>query len=347
MGHLTDRRWGQQAFDLFDRGFTVEQVFDDGTGHTNEVALVRLANGEHVVSKVMLARPAYHQRLKALMEIAVARIDEQLGGDRVVQPISARPFHPSAIYDEAFGPEQPERPRIAHLLWKYARGIDGQQWYKQVGAGGMRKAIMQSSSAARLALIDLLVINQDRSLRNWVTDGKRFCGIDNGMAWYNQQPYFFNPAIWGCGVKCLIQESGWRPIAGVFSTSYAGHLIPRRILEPLRAFDPVSFYRAVDHTADELGFPRAISGDFRFEGIVRRIRWFARAGRLPTREEYYAWRPVEGHGDGSPLMNARKMLADGARAIWRPDWKFRDDRHAEEIGDYRADRAGPRTEWAY
>ena len=346
---MTDLEWGRDAAEKFDEGFEIIQVYDNGLNHTNEVALIRLKDGQQVVTKAMLLRPKYHQRLKSLMEIAFTHIDEQLGGpDRVALPIHARLFKPSDRYLEAFGPEDDERPRIAHLIWKFAPGIDGQTWHQQVGHDPIRSQGRDHPDAERIALLDLLVINQDRSLRNWVTTGgARFFAIDSGMAWYNQQPFYFNPEIWGCGVKCLIQDGPWKPIAGVFSTLWAGRTIRPALLQGLQNFDETAFNDRVDLTAGHLGFPEPMSGDFRFEGIRRRIRWFAHYGRLPSKDEYYTWRPVLGYGDGTPMMNAMKLLADGAKAIWRPDWEYLDARGVERVGDYDLDRAGPRTDWPY
>ena len=344
----TDWTWSLDAIDKFDEGFEVVKIYDDGSGHTNEVALVRLADGQEVVTKVLLVRMRYQQRLKSLMEMTVSGVDEQLGDNgRVVMPMHARLFVPSDRYDSVFGPEQPERPRVAHLIWKHAPGIDGEKYWQTVGSDYLKGQIVDHPDTERIALIDLLVINQDRALKNWVTNnGQRFYAIDNGMAWYNEQPYFFNAYIWGCGVKCLIQERGWQPIAGVFSTLWAGRPIRKELLDALQTFDPILFNRVVDYWAQQLGFPEPIAEDFRFEGILRRIEWFAEAGRFPTRDEYYSWRPQPGHGDGSPLMNVNLMLEDGAKAIWRPDWEYLGG-DPEKKTQWEIDRAGVRTEWPY
>lgn len=340
--------WGLDAIDAFDEGFELVRVYDDGSGHTNEVAVVKLSDGQQVVTKAMLLRPHYQQRIKSLMEVTVAHIDDQIGGDdRVVMPLHARLFRPSEAYDAIFGPEQPERPRIAHLIWKHAPGIDGEKWWKQVGTETLKMYSNLHHDAERMALIDMLVLSQDRALKNWVTDyGKRFYAIDNGMAWYNQQPYFFNPEIWGCGCNCLIQEEGWGPVAGVFSTAWAGLKIRRSLISALENFDIALFKRAIDYYAEHLGFPEPITEDFRFEGILRRMEWFIDSRRFPTKEEFYSWRPMPGYGQGSPLMNAKLMLADGAKAIWRPDWEYLGGR-PEEKTQWEIERAGPRTEWPY
>lgn len=305
--------------------FAVVEVYDDGTGGSNEVARVCLEDGTHVVLKTMLAINPYHQRRKALTEATMALLDEGLGGARVVPELYAELFELTPAYVTAWGGENAEgHPRICQVVRSYAPDQPGDEWrgemYAALGDLGAadrhcERVIASHPDAERISLLDFATINQDRSARNWVTDhGQRFYAIDNGMAWFHEYPENDNWRF-GCAIEdVILQREPWQFISGVFTTSWAGRPISSPLLDSLRAFDERGFLKDIERVSRALGFPADMSCDWRFEGILRRWRWMTEHGRYPSADEYRAWHT------GSELMTPPEIVASGGRVVWQAEW---------------------------
>lgn len=313
--------WKDQVKPLLQRYFKMVEVYDNGTQGANEVSRVRLANGVELVVKTMLAIKIYHQRRKALTEVTMSLLDQGLGGDTVVPPMFAEMFSLTPIYAEHWGQANVEgHRRICQVVRAYAPGGPGDEWRGQVYARTRnldsadrqcRAVIAHHPDAERISLLDFLTINQDRSARNWVTNGgERFYAIDNGMAWFHEYPES-NAWQQGCVVDdVILQVKPWQFISGVFTTTWSGRPLSESLLTAVKNFDEDRFLAGISAAAVELEFPTELSQDWRFEGILRRLRWIAEHERQPTAEEYRAWHR------GSPLMTPPEIEATGGKLIW-------------------------------
>jgi hypothetical protein len=296
--------------------------FHDGTNQSNEIGLLKV-NGYDVLQKVMLTSHKYHQRRKALAEMVSAWLDEGLGGQRVVPLTYAETFESNRGYSTFWGarPKEPGRIRVCQVIHEFLQAVPGDEWRGHVyrGRGNLPEADIHCRSvieghpdAERIALLDFLTINQDRSARNWVTDnGERFYAIDNGMAWFHEFP---ESDDWrgGCVVDdVLIQRTPWRFISGVFTTSYAGRRLSETLTAQITKFDWGLFCRNLDLSCQWLGLSQ-LSLDWRFLGLRRRLEWIAEAGRFPKSREYRSWL-----NDGSPLFTPPEIVASGGQIVWR------------------------------
>lgn len=298
--------------------------FHDGTNQSNEVGVWRLSNQRTILQKVMLTSKKYHQRRKALTEMVSAWLDEGLGQvGRVVPDTYAETFEMTDSYQAIWGeqPREPGRVRVCQVTHNYLRGVPGDEWrgaiYKMIGDlpaadEHCRKTIETSPDAERIALLDFLTINQDRSARNWLTDdGSRFYAIDNGMAWFHEYPLSEGWKI-GCVIdNVLLQREPWKFISGVFTTSYAGQRLYSLLAEQLSGFNWPNFCNMIDLSCEWLGLP-PLSEDWRFLGMRRRLEWIADKGRFPTATEYRGWL-----NDGSPMMTPPEIIATGGKLIWK------------------------------
>jgi hypothetical protein len=328
---------------LDQNSFEVIHVYDWGVDGDNEVSLIRLASGEEVLLKVMVyfeRHPQHHCR-KAMCEVAWSAIDQVLGGgeQRVSPDIYVEFFQNPTDYARHWGHKNPEgKIRVCQVARSHCPGVSGEEWrgamYSlvrhrlgqnlQVTDEHIRGIIEVHPDAERMSLIDLATINQDRSARNWGCnweiveddpfnpDHFRFYGFDNGMAWFHQFPL----TGWetGCAIDDVIFQVGdWRFISGVFSTLWGGRKLSDDLRERLTNFDIIRFLDIIEREAREIGFPVGMSQDWRFEGIIRRLRWMAKQGRQPTREEYQGW--FDGSKDGQ-LMNPHCIRETGGENIW-------------------------------
>lgn len=297
----------------------------DGTNLSNEIGLWRLDDQQviqkaYILQKVMLSSIKYHQRRKALTEMVSAWLDEGLGGSRIVPLTYAEIFKQTDTYVAVWGekPKDPGRLRLCQVVHEYVEAVPGDEWrgkvYKYMGNLGKAdhhcRAIIESNpDAERMALLDFLTINQDRSARNWVTNGERFYAIDNGMAWFHEYP---DSDEWklGCVVDdVILQKEPWQFISGIFTTSYAGRRLSPLLLGQLQAFDWGRFSANLDMSCDLLRLP-ALSGDWRFLGARRRLEWIRDKGRFPTAAEYRDWH------QGSKLFTPPEIVASGGKVIW-------------------------------
>ena len=319
--------WKENIKPQLEAGFEIVQIYDDGTGGSNEVAKVRLADGTEVVTKVMLGVKKYHQRRKALTEVTTYLLDIFMGGNRVVPDLYAELFNATDAYVETWGEENIEgHPRICQVVREYAPAQPGDEWrgemYRTLGNlkeadKQCRRIIENHPDAERISVLDFLTINQDRSARNWVTDyGQRFFAIDNGMAWYHSYP---DDPRWrdGCVIDdVVLQKEPWKFISGIFTTSWAGQPLSDNLLNRLRMFDEVRFLDGIEQGAIDLGFPVGLSQDWRFEGVLRRLRWMAKNERQPTAEEYRTWHR------GSELMTPPEIMATGGKLVWELEMDY-------------------------
>jgi hypothetical protein len=306
----------------------------DGTNQSNEIGLFHFGSPPdkdlniqitRVVQKVMLTSHKYHQRRKALTEMVHAWLDEGLGGSRVVPPTYAESFKQTQKYSDIWGsyPQEPGRVRVCQVVHEYLTAIPGDEWRGDVyqGRGNLaeadihcRSVIESHPDAERIALLDFLTINQDRSARNWITNrGLRFYAIDNGMAWFHEYPESDDWKI-GCVIDdVLIQRGPWRFISGVFTTSYAGRVLSDSLRAAIGAFDWLAFSINLDMACVALDLPR-LSQDWRFLGLRRRLSWIYDQGRFPTADGYRGWLR-----DGSELMTPPEIVDSGGRVVWEGD----------------------------
>lgn len=292
----------------------------DGTNLSNEIGLWQLGNRQ-ILQKVMLTAKKYHQRRKALTEMVHAWLDEGLGGNHIVPYTYAEEFEPIGRYMAVWGdkPKDPERLRVCQVVHDYLEAIPGDEWrgveYRWLGNlvkadAYCREVIESHPDAERMALLDFLTINQDRSARNWIVGGGRFYAIDNGMAWFHEYP---DTSDWklGCTIDdVILQKEPWRFISGIFTTSYAGRLLSAELLGGLRTFDWQIFSDNLDLSCEWLGLP-ALSGDWRFLGLRRRLEWIRQTGYFPTAARYRAW-----FAKGSKLFTPPEIVASGGKIIW-------------------------------
>jgi len=275
----------------------------------------------------MLANKKYHQRRKALTEVVMYLLDDLIGGPRVVPDLYAELFRLTPAYARLWGEENYEgHGRVCQVVRDYAPAQPGDEWrgemYLQLEhldeADEHCKAVMSDhSDAEKISLLDFLTINQDRSARNWVTDhGARFYAIDNGMAWFHEYPES-DDWKYGCAIDdVILQVEPWRFISGIFTTLWAGRDLSPALLDGLRNFDEAEFLKRIDRAAVDLGFPAGISADWRFEGILRRLRWMADQGRQPTAREYRDWY------SGSDLFTPPEIVASGGEIVWKLEWDY-------------------------
>jgi hypothetical protein len=293
----------------------------DGTNQGNEIGLLKIGD-RNILQKVMLTSHKYHQRRKALTEMVHAWLDEGLGGQRVVPLTYAEAFEPTPGYHKLWGerPKEVGRIRVCQVVHEFLQAVPGDEWrghmYRTLGnlpeADIYCRATIESHpDAERIALLDFLTINQDRSARNWVTDlGVRFYAIDNGMAWFHEYPESDDWKI-GCVIDdVLIQVGTWRFISGVFTTSYAGRMLSLDLLTKLYTFDWKLFCQNLDLSCQWLGLP-PLSSDWRFLGLRRRFEWIAENGRFPAADEYRSWL-----NDGSELFTPPEIMASGGQIVW-------------------------------
>ena len=316
---------GDYVFDrVMSDSITGDQLHD-GANHSNEIGLLKKVDNLNIVQKVMLTSHKYHQRRKALTEMVHAWLDQGLGGQRVVPLTYAETFELTAPYAELWEerPKERERVRICQVVHEYLNAKPGDEWRGDVYRGRVNlpetdmycRAIIESSpDAERIALLDFLTINQDRSARNWVTNqGERFYAIDNGMAWFHEYPESDGWKI-GCVIDdILIQRGPWRFISGVFTTSYAGRGLSEALRAAMGVFNWLTFSINLDMSCVLLGLPR-LSLDWRFLGLKRRLFWMYDKGRFPTADEYRGWLR-----DGSKLMTPPEIIASGGQIVWEGD----------------------------
>ncbi len=292
----------------------------DGTNQSNEIGVWRVDEGPRIVQKVMLSSPKYHQKRKALTEMVHAWLDEGLGGERVVPLTYVGNFEQTGMYLMVWGePKESGRKRVCQVIHEWVNAAPGDEWrgYEYQRSGSLSQAdnycrmvIEAHPDAERIALLDFLTINQDRSARNWITDyGRRFYAIDNGMAWFHEYPH---SDAWKIGTvidDVLIQKNAWRFISGVFTTSYAGKPLSADLKIRLGAFHWPKFKENIDLSCKWLGLP-PLSEDWRFLGLKRRLDWIRDMKRFPTGDEYRDWL------QGNKLMTPPEIVASGGKLVW-------------------------------
>lgn len=294
----------------------------DGTHQSNEIGLLKVGD-QDILQKVMLASPKYHQRRKALAEMVSAWLDEGLGGQHVVPLTYAETFEPTRGYNAIWGKQSKEagRVRVCQVVHEFLKAVPGDEWrgaeYRRLGNLAEADHVCKNTIEAhpdgeRIALLDFLTINQDRSARNWLTNGGgRFYAIDNGMAWFHEYPESDGWKI-GCVIDdVLIQRGLWRFISGVFTTSYAGRRLSATLGSQLMAFNWGLFCKNLDLSCQWLGLSQ-LSLDWRFLGLKRRMEWIRDMKRFPTADEYRGWL-----NNGSELMTPPGIVASGGKIVWR------------------------------
>jgi len=297
----------------------------NGLNNSNEIGLLKFSDGRQVVQKVMLSSPKYHQRRKALTEMVHAWLDEGLGEGRVVPATYAEAFDSYLAYEQIWGlnPIVSGRVRVCQVVHEYKTAVPGDEWrgaeYRRLGNlvkadEYCRQIIASHPDAERIALLDFLTINQDRSARNWVTDnGQRFYAIDNGMAWFHEYPISDDWKIGTVIDDVLLQVGEWRFISGVFTTSWAGRNYSNDLLLKLQRFSWPRFCQGINESCKLLGLSQ-LSLDWRFLGLKRRLEWIRDYGRFPTADEYGSWL-----NNGSELMTPPEIIKSGGELVWKQD----------------------------
>lgn len=296
----------------------------DGTNNSNEIGVLRLSTGEMVIQKVMLTSNKYHQRRKALTEMVHAWLDEGLGGQRVVPLTYAEIFTDNnGHYQNAWGEPIEDRARVCQVVHEYLEAGPGDEWrgdvYKRFGKLPEADLFCQSTisshpDAERIALLDFLTINQDRSARNWITNKiDRFWAIDNGMAWFHEYPQSDDWKVGTVIDDVLIQIGDWRFISGVFTTCYAGKPLSSTLKDQMTVFPWDEFCINIDQSCVALELLK-LSGDWRFLGLKRRFDWILGKGRFPTGDEYRGWLK-----NGSELMTPPEIVKSGGEIVWQGD----------------------------
>jgi hypothetical protein len=314
------------------------EIYDDGTQGANEVAVWKNGDDHRVLKVMVISRPKVHQRRKALTESVFWELDSGLGGKVVSNPVCVGMWEDSQFpyHEEEFGEENSEGwQRICWVERLYQPGVPGDEWrgelYKEKGSlvvadAVARLVIEEHTDAARIALLDFLTGNQDRSARNWITDmGTRFYAIDNGMAWFHEywsrgEKNHYPEYGWKQGFvvdDVLIQKEPWQFISGVFTTSWAGKPIPDDLYEGMMAFSVSEWRGKVGIACELLGYPFQMAKDWRFDGIMRRLDWMAMEMRFPRAEEYRGWRE-----NGSSLLTPPEVIAAGGQEIWDIDMDY-------------------------
>lgn len=294
----------------------------DGTNLSNEIGIWE-REGIQVLQKVMLTSIKYHQRRKALTEMVSAWLDEGLGPPLIVPSTYAEIFSRTDSYRTIWGdkPKDSSRARVCQVVHVYYdSAMPGDEWrgavYQELGDlekadEYCRNVIENNIEAEKMALLDFLTINQDRSARNWLTDGRgRFYAIDNGMAWFHEYPH---SEAWevGCVIDdVLLQRKPWQFISGIFTTSYAGRKLSASLVEQLHVFNWSLFCKNLDMSCQWLGIS-LLSLDWRFLGLRRRLEWIKDKGRFPTTGEYRGW-----FNDGSELFTPPEIIASGGEIVW-------------------------------
>ena len=319
------------------------EVFDDGTNGANEVARWRGKNTDFVLKVLVISRPKVHQRRKALTEAVFWLLDEGLGGQIVSKPVGVGMWKDGQFpwHEAQFGAKNSEGwQRMCYVIRGYSPGVPGDEWRGAlvgpkgglVNADAFAESVIETHpDAARIALLDILTGNQDRSARNWCTDmGRRFYAIDNGMAWFHEywaqgEQNNYPEYGWRQGFvidDVLIQRPPWRFISGVFLTSWAGKKLPSELLIGLQTFNSVEWTDNVKMACTELGYPADMVADWRFEAIMRRMSWITQQERFPSAEEYRGWR-----SDGSPYLTPPEVIATGGREMWNiaMDYEYLDE----------------------
>ncbi len=319
------------------------EKFDDGTSGANEVGHVRLRDGTEIIHKVMLAvriappdgpKPPLskvrgRQRRKAITEVTFALLDKFIGDELVAPNVYAQLWEPTDTYDIHWGEKNIDGyDKVCEVIREYAPKYSGEEWrgeiYKETRMplhavdAQIKYQMSTSLDAQRIAILDMLTINQDRSARNWATDGERFYAIDNGMAWFHEYP---DNDGWkgGCVIDDVIIQIGsfpkdWRFISGVFSTLWENEPIHEDILGGMKNFDKKGWLNEISKGAVKLGFPKNLSEDWRFYAILKRMGWMVENKKLPSKETYRGWLK------GSKYMTPPEVVKDGGKIIWLPEW---------------------------
>ena len=303
------------------------EMYDNGTAGANEVARIKMSDDRDVVLKVMLSNKKYHQRRKALTEYTMALLDSMLGAGRVVPDVTVNMFKSSPEYTAIWGQRNSEgAERVCQVSRGYAPGKPGDEWRGDVygrtdnlfKADEICKDVLANHpDAERISLLDFITINQDRSARNWVTDnGERFYAIDNGMAWFHEYPES-DDWKYGCAIDDVILQVGpWQFISGVFTTLWAGRNLSAPLAKALAGFDESYFLKGIDQAAQALDFPPGMSQDWRFEGLLRRMRWIRENNRQPSTFEYRDWYK------GSDLFTPPEIVETGGKVVWKLEWDY-------------------------
>jgi hypothetical protein len=134
------------------------------------------------------------------------------------------------------------------------------------------------------------------------------------MAWFHEFPHS-DDWKYGCAIDdVIIQKGDWQFISGVFSTLWVGKPLSLNLKDALDRFDEPYFLHQIGEAAEALNFPTEIAQDWRFEGLLRRLRWIRDHGRQPTKEEYRAWYR------GSELFTPPEIVASGGKIVWQIEW---------------------------
>lgn len=276
---------------------------------TNKIKVVTLPDKSMVLSKAIRSDVVYIRRLKILGEVAYNLFDYYLNPTERVTPNVC--------------------PISSNILCRqFVRGESGDIWrgsiYKatkslQAADLAIFAKILQSPSAQRIALLDLIFLCQDRSARNWIIDGNgNFWAIDNGIFWAYKGRYVDKRTVKTGRVdhlrppmEALISkrlDAGLQ--IGIFSSLYAGRIINDDLLAGLGQINWPQYLSELNRLIGVLGYPFSIIDDWRFMMLKARARWLLGRRRFPTMAEAFGveWRQLI----DQPV---------GAKEEWKIEWE--------------------------
>jgi hypothetical protein len=275
----------------------------------NEIRVCTLPSGEMVLLKI-IRDVVYIRRLKVLGEVAYSLLDYHLNPAERVTPNVC--------------------PVSENILWRqFIKGLPGEVWrgniYKVKQSLDLVdleivEQILDSRSAQRIALLDLIFLCQDRSARNWIVvdNKKRFWAVDNGMFWAYKGRYADRKTVETGKVDHLNHPMGalvsrnakFSFQGGVFSSLYAGRQINDGLLAWLYQVDWRQYLQELNGLIGVLGYPYSFVNDWRFEAMRIRANWLLEVRRFPTVNE--------------ATGNVWQNLVDrpgGSEEVWKIEWE--------------------------
>jgi hypothetical protein len=252
----------------------------------NNIKVVTLDRGALVLLKIIRPEVVYIPRLKILGEVAYSLLDYHLNPAERVTPNVC--------------------PVSENILWReFIQGLPGEVWRGTIykGTQSLEAAdlmivdqILNDRFAQRIALLDFILLCQDRSARNWIKDGRnRFWAVDNGMFWAYKGRYADKETIRTGKVdhlnhpmEALVSRSSkFEFQIGVFSSLYAGRIINDGLLAWLYNVDWRKYLRELNGLIGVLGYPFSMIYDWRFVMLEARANWLLEKRRFPRMTEAF------------------------------------------------------------
>lgn len=249
----------------------------------NEIEVVVLDSGEKLLKKTITDHVVYIPRLKILGEVVYSLLDYHLNpGERVTPNVC---------------------PVSKNQLWRqFIDGLPGETWRGELyrDKGSLEAAdlvlvdrILENRFAQRIALLDFIILCQDRSARNWIEHNNRFWAVDNGIFWPWRGRHTDKWVI-KCGdvdhlkppMEALVSyDHKFSFQIGIFTSLFAGNLINAGLLAWLFQLDWARFFDDLRQVIEPLEYPVHMLADWRFDRIQDRAAWLLRKRRFPAVSE--------------------------------------------------------------